>query len=99
MGYQYEMFSINSGETWGMSVPSRFSSPQSPMSIKKIPDKEYLLSIWNPIPNYLTRDFTRHSGGRTPLVGAISKDNARTWGEAFALETSEESGFCYTAIH
>ena len=84
-----------------MPVPSIFTSPCSPLSVKREPRSGYLLAVWNPIPNYQTRSLERHSWGRTPLVGAVSKDDGKTWGQYFAAETEEEDGggYCYTAIH
>lgn len=100
MGYQYEMFSTDGGETWSVPVPSAFTSPCSPLSLKRMPDTGFLLAVWNPIPNYQTRMFERHTGGRTPLVGAISRNEGRTWGDFFAIEQEDgRGGYCYTAIH
>jgi len=100
MGFQYEMFSMDQGETWSQAVPSQFSSPRSPLSMKRMPHKGYLLAVWNPIPNYQTRAVGKKTGGRTPLIGSVSADDGRTWGEFFYLETEEDrGGYCYTAIH
>jgi hypothetical protein len=99
MGCQYEMFSFDGGESWTHASPSVFTSPRSPLSMKRIPGYGHLLAVWNPIPNYLTRVIAPKTGGRTPLVGAISKDEGKTWGNYFAIETEEDrGGYCYTAI-
>jgi sialidase-1 len=100
--YQYEMFSFDKGETWTAPQPSRFTSPCSPMSVKKIPECGNLLAVWNPIPNYNGR--AEHSnkvwnGGRTPLVCAISEDDGNTWGNYKMIEDGQDHGYCYTAIH
>lgn len=99
LGRQYEMFSYDQGETWTEAGPSRFTSPNSPLSMKRNPLNANLLAIWNPVPNYETRPVSRAGWGRTPLIGAISRDDGRTWGSHFALETDEGGGYCYTAIH
>lgn len=100
MGYQYEMFSHDGGETWSQPVPSVFTAPCSPLSVKREPRSGHLLAVWNPIPNYQTRKLERHSWGRTPLVGAISKDEGKSWTQFFAAETEEDGGgYCYTTIH
>ncbi|WJH37355.1 glycoside hydrolase [Paenibacillus sp. CC-CFT747] len=100
MGYQYEMFSIDAGETWSQPTPSRFTSPNSPLSMKRDPNGGQLLAVWNPIPNYETRELEKHSWGRTPLVAAVSRDEGRSWGTPFAVERVEDrGGYCYTAIH
>ncbi|GAA3406463.1 sialidase family protein [Paenibacillus hodogayensis] len=100
LGRQYEMFSHDGGESWSNPVPSQFTSPCSPLSMKRDPDSGDLLAVWNPIPTYNTRPVDKHSWGRTPLIGAISKDDGRTWGRHFAVEREEDrNGCCYVAIH
>ncbi|MBP1988572.1 sialidase family protein [Paenibacillus eucommiae] len=101
-GMQYEMFSLDGGDTWTPPAPSKFTSPASPLSMKRIPGSGHLLAVWNPIPNYQTRPIDHvTSWGRTPLVGAVSKDEGKTWEQFFAAELEEEQGggYCYTAIH
>lgn len=99
-GCQYEMFSYDGGETWSVPAPSVFTSPDSPLSMKRMPQGQ-LLAVWNPIPNYMSRDYAKHTAGRTPLIGAVSADDGKTWGRFFALEREGEDrgGYCYTAIH
>jgi photosystem II stability/assembly factor-like uncharacterized protein len=100
--YQYEMFSFDRGETWTTPQPSRFTSPCSPMSVKRIPQTGNLLAIWNPVPNYNGRsEFsgTVWHGGRNPLVLAVSKDDGSTWADYRIVESQEDHGYCYTAIH
>lgn len=100
LGRQYEMFSVDGGETWSLPAPSRFTSPDSPLSMKRLPETGDLFAVWNPVPNYETRQVERHSWGRTPLIGAVSKDDGQTWGGHFAVERDEDGGgYCYTAIH
>ncbi|WP_391572144.1 sialidase family protein [Cohnella sp.] len=100
LGRQYESLSADGGETWSVPTPSIFTSPSSPLSMKRIQHwNNVLLAVWNPIPTYQTRIYERHSGGRSPLVGAISRDEGKTWEEEIAIETDERSGYCYTAIH
>ncbi|RKN84516.1 sialidase family protein [Paenibacillus ginsengarvi] len=99
VGCQYGMMSADGGETWSPAEPTPFSSPNSPLSMKRIPATDWLLAVWNPIPDYLTREYPKISGGRTPLVGALSHDEGMTWTNLFAVEQEENGGFCYTAIH
>ena len=100
LGRQYEAFSWDGGETWSAPEPSQFTSPCSPLSVKRNPHTGHLLAVWNPIPDYTGRRIERHSWGRTPLIGAISRDEGATWESHFALETEEDrGGYCYTAIH
>lgn len=99
-GRQYEMFSRDKGKTWSPAVPSQFTSPNSPLSMKRVPECGHLLAVWNPVPNFLTRDTDPVFAGRTPLIGAVSKDEGESWQSHFAVETEEDKGgFCYTAIH
>ncbi|RKN72972.1 sialidase family protein [Paenibacillus ginsengarvi] len=80
--------------------PSAIISQCSPLSIKRNPLSGELLAVWNQIPAYNTRKLEKHSWARTPLVGAVSKDEGRTWSGYFAVEREEVgSGCCYVAIH
>ncbi|MSU64956.1 MAG: exo-alpha-sialidase [Opitutus sp.] len=102
LGRQYEFFSHDGGNTWTVPQPSRFSSPVSPLSIKRLPGSKHLLAIWNPIPNYQTRPLEKPGGDRTPLVGAIGTGTTdATWGPTFLVDQNDASreGYCYTAIH
>ncbi|MDO4327981.1 MAG: sialidase family protein [Lachnospiraceae bacterium] len=38
------------------------------------------------------------TGGRTPYVMAVSRDNGKSFSEPAAFETDENSGYCYCAI-
>lgn len=98
MACQYEMFSTDGGETWSLPAPSPFTSPDSPLSMKRMPQGQ-LVAVWNPVPNYATRPYPRHTAGRTPLIGAISGDEGKSWGSFFTLEQEDHAGYCYTAIH
>lgn len=100
LGCQYETFSHDGGESWSQPVPSAFTSPCSPLSMKRNPNNGDLLAVWNPIPVYNTRLLEKHSWGRTPLIGAISQDDGKTWGGHFAIEREEDgNGCCYVTIH
>ena len=51
LGYQYETFSDDEGDTWSPVQPNLlFSSPRAPMQVKKI--GKYTLAIFNPIPEH-----------------------------------------------
>ena len=95
---QYEMFSVDNGETWTACQPSRFTSPCSPLSMKRdIGGRLY--AFWNPIPEYNGRKRTSaFTGGRTPLVIASSADNGKTFSVPTAFEADETSGYCYCAV-
>lgn len=100
LGRQYETFSMDGGKTWTECQPSRFSSPKSPLSMKRDNDGN-IFAIWNPIPEYNGRDKVEgiFLGGRTPFVMAVSTDNGLTFSEPVAFESDEERGYCYCAIH
>jgi sialidase-1 len=98
-GAQYEMTSRDGGDTWTAPGPSPFKSPNSPLSMKRIPGTGDLLAVWNdhsgrfPFP-------TDHAlyGGRTPLVSAVSRDEGKSWGHFKEVEADPRSGYCYVAI-
>jgi sialidase-1 len=99
-GCQWEMVSADAGTTWSPPRPSRFRSPCSALSIKRIPATGDLLAVWNDHSRRwkLGRP-TRSSWGRTPLVAAISSNDGRSWKWSQVLESDNRRGFCYTAIH
>ncbi|MEI6579936.1 MAG: sialidase family protein [Eubacteriales bacterium] len=99
MGRQYEYFSRDFGLTWSNPQPSYFTSPCSPLSMKRIPVTEKLLAVWNPISNYMTIKTDIHGSNRKRLVYSISENNGADWGEPVILEDDNASGYCYTAIH
>lgn len=98
LGRHYEFFSLNGGMNWTSPAPSRFTGPCSPLCIKRMPD-DRLISVWNPVPDFPTREIVLGCGGRTPLVCAVSKDDGLSWSAPKIIEDDERSGYCYTAIH
>ncbi len=100
LGRQYEMFSMDNGNTWTGAGPSRFTAPNSPLSMKRGPEGS-VYAVWNPVPEYNGREKKTEifTGGRTPLVLAVSRDNGQTFTEEAAFETEEDHGYCYCAIH
>ena len=100
LGRQYEMYSVDSGSTWTEAQPSRFTAPNSPLSMKRDGKTGYVYAVWNPVPEYNGREKTGiFTGGRTPFVMAVSRDNGRTFSEETAFETKKDHGYCYCAIH
>ncbi len=97
-GNQYSCYSEDDGITWSVPVVSEFfTSPPAPMNVKKINEK-YTVSIFNPIPNYPGREAHPRTWGRTPLVCAVSTDDAKTFKKVFAIEDDPENGYCYPSI-
>jgi hypothetical protein len=104
VGYQYEMYSEDSGDTWTAPVPSAFQAPCAPLCIKRIPSTGDLLAVWNDhsgklAPVQTDEEIVGQSWGRTPLACAISQDEGATWTHLKLLEDDPRRGFCYTAIH
>ncbi len=101
LGRQYEFFSSDGGETWTQASPSRFTSPNSPLSMKPIPGQARLLAVWNPAPAYETRTLVSPGGDRTPLVLATGTGPTTGWKPARIIDGPGEptAGYCYTAIH
>ena len=98
--FQYESFSSDKGQTWSKPVPSRFTSPDSPMLILRNPYSGIYYSLWNPVPNYNGRiDPTKRwvNAGRTPFVLAQS-ENGIDFSEYTVIEDDPEHGYCYPAI-
>ena len=100
LGRQFEMFSLDGGGTWTAPEPSRFTSPNSPLCMKRGPGGA-LYAVWNPIPEYNGREEVEgvFTGGRTPLVIAASRDDGRSFSEPTAFEWDMERGYCYCAMH
>lgn len=99
LGRQYEYFSIDGGSSWTQPQPSAFTSPDSPMLIKRNPYNNLLYSVWNPVPRYPGREIVSGMMGRTPLVIAVSADEGKTWSEPLVLEDAPDHGYCYPALH
>ena len=99
MMFQYQCFSFDNGMHWTQAQPSRFTSPCSPLHIKRNPFDRSLVAVWNPIPNYNGRiPNERISSGRTPIVYAISRDDGTSWSDPIVIEGREDCGYCYPAI-
>lgn len=98
MMYQYEYFSMDGGIHWTSPQPSRFTSPPSPMKLKRDPATGALYAFWNPVPLYNGRVKSPSGWGRTPLAYSISYDDGVSWTEQEIIEDKDEHGFCYPAI-
>ncbi len=101
LGRQYEMFSEDDGQSWTVPSPSRFTSPSSPLCVKKLSDNR-LLAVWNPIPKYNgSKDVVDGvwTDGRKQLSLAVLDKDAKQFLFSEVLEYDEGSGFCYTAMH
>ena len=98
LGFQFECFSTDSGESWSVPEPNFFfTSAISPMLVKDC--AELTLAVFNPVTEYRTRDESE-PWGRTPYVVAVSKDRGATFDDEniFYLEDDLSNGYCYPAI-
>lgn len=93
LGCQYSFFSSDDGEHWTTPEPSAFTSPLSPLSVKRAPNGA-LLAVWNPV---MTKPWESPYVGRNPLVYAVSRDEGASWTTPVVLEDAP-GGYCYTAI-
>ena len=103
---QYESFSKDGGKSFCPPLPSRFTSPDSPIEIAENPysgctgNVFRFLAVWNPVPNYNGRirpGIRWITAGRTPLAAAVSSDGL-AYGEPLVIEDDLERGFCYSAV-
>lgn len=99
-GKQWELLSRDKGVTWSPPKASRFQSPNSPLSIKRIPSTGDLLAVWNDHSPKWMKQYKKAAGWRRyPHALALSKDEGKTWRHNKLVETSSGRGYCYTAIH
>ncbi|MDD4773717.1 MAG: sialidase family protein, partial [Eubacteriales bacterium] len=98
-GYQYESFSLDGLLSFTPVRQSPFTSPASPMKIKRDPATGILYSVWNPIPNYNGRTLTSAGWGRTPLAVSKSSDDGISWSPLKLIEDDPERGYCYPALY
>ena len=94
-GVQYESFSVDDGDSWTLPQPSVFTSPASPMAIKRSPFSGIYYAVYNPTPAYNGRD--GEGWCRTPLAIRSSTDG-RNFGDPQIIEQEPGHGYCYPAI-
>ena len=98
--FQYESFSADGGRSWTRPVPSRFTSPDSPLLIRRNPYSGVYYAVWNPVPNFNGRlDGEKRwiHAGRTPFVLARS-ENGTDFSPYAVLEDAPDHGYCYPAM-
>lgn len=98
--FQFESFySADSG--WSEPNASRFTSPDSPMLIRRNPYSGLYYAFWNPIPNYNGRLYNEKRwihAGRNPLVMAVS-ENGIDFSDYAVIENDPVHGFCYPSVY
>ena len=99
-GAQWEFRSTDGGRTWSVPQPSAFSSPRSPMSVKRLASGR-LVAVWNPVAASPGQPLPAggRTAGRTPLVMSYGDALGRDWSEQVVLESDPDSGYCYSAVH
>lgn len=98
-GRIYESIGSRDGTTWSRPVPSAFTSPQSPISMKRLSGGETLY-VWNPIPLWNGKSQNVRgiwTGARSPLCAALWSGDKIPSGRE--IENDESRGYAYTAIH
>lgn len=75
--------STDRGEHWTHPQASGLSSSESMPSLTQIPSTGNLLLVWNNAPYDHTYD---HSGKRTPLTVAVSRDEGASWSRVQQIE-------------
>lgn len=102
LGFQFESFSSDGGETWSKVRPNRgFTTPLAPMQVKDV--GKYTAAIYNPVPTpcgpiLAQKDWFWKVWGRTPLVVSVSEDKGSTYPMTFYLEDDINEDYCYPAI-
>jgi len=86
--------STDGGEHWFAPSKLPVTSPESPATIRTIPATGDLLLIWN---NTFAAG-ANHSGKRTPLTAAISRDAGETWKHVQNLESDPQAMYAYTSV-
>jgi sialidase-1 len=93
VGMIWHSYSSDRGETWSEAMPWTMAAPESPSTLIRMPDLDDLLLIYNPDVDL----DAGHSGTRTPLVGAVSQDNGKTWSEPRMIEPDPDATYAYTS--
>lgn len=83
--------STDRGTTWTNSAPSNLIAAQSEPMLRRIPNSEDLLLIWNNPAK------VRSHGPRTPLSSAISKDDGKTWSNIKAIDDRKGFDLAYAS--
>ena len=97
-GYQFESWAEKGLENFETPQPSIFTSPDSPMQMKRIGDAVY--AVYNPIHCYNGREKDTMPGvyGRTPLTLRKSTDGGKTFGPLQHIEEDPLRGYSYPAM-
>jgi hypothetical protein len=96
-GVQYQYRSVDDGKSFSPPEPSNFQSPNSPLSIRRMPGTEFLIAVYNDHSGRLPLPPDRNR--RSPLVISVSADEGATWSFPKVVEDDMTGWYCYAAIH
>ncbi len=94
LGEIYGSRSTDGGETWEEPRSWGIPSPESPATVRRLPQTGDWLMVWNPV----VREGEDHGGPRRPLAAAVSTDEGRTWKPWRILENEEGKTYAYTSL-
>lgn len=84
-GRAFVSYSTDDGANWSKPEPAPLASSASPVMIRRIPDTDHLLTVWNQVsPNEIRAGHPRHR-----LSCAITKDRGKTWEHHRNLESQD----------
>jgi sialidase-1 len=90
LGSVFKSYSGDGGCTWSKAQTTGLRAPESCPGLRRIPQTSDLVLIWN---HSLYDPWFDHSGLRTPLSVAISKDEGDTWERIKDIETDPQWEF------
>ena len=93
VGMIWHSYSADRGETWSEATPWTMAAPEAPSTLIHMPSSDDLLLIYNSNVDLAAG----HGGARTPLVGAVSRDNGKTWSGPKMIEPDPEATYAYTS--
>jgi sialidase-1 len=96
LGAVFQSESDDGGITWSKPQTTGLRAPESMSCLAKIPQTGDLLLVWN---HSLFDPKYDHSGKRTPLTVACSRDDGRSWGCLKNIETDPAWEFTNPACH
>jgi sialidase-1 len=94
MGEIWHSHSSDGGDTWTEARPWTMRAPEAPSTLVRLPGSGELLLIYNPV----VKLGTDHSGPRTPLVAALSRDEGKTWSRPKEIELDRSATYAYTSV-
>jgi sialidase-1 len=99
-GMIWHAYSADRGDTWTEAKPWTVVAPESPSTLARLLDNGDLLLVYNPIAQ-MNMPGVSHSGRRTPLAAAISRDEGATWLKMKLLENdlTQTYAYCSVRIH